>query len=85
MKIESIEHLKKEANSWNDDFQHFYIVLAGGLAKSSKRIVYYPSDKLFGIINEFDESHLEVSEQELRLKTNIPEAIEKGCFYKSSF
>ncbi len=83
MRIDTVEQLKIESSNANDDFVHFYIVLAGGLAKSGRRIVYYPSDRLFGIINEFDESHFEVDEVELKTKTNIVEAITQGCLFKS--
>ena len=40
--IKDIEHLKSEAYELNGDYADFFMILAGGLARSSKRISYRP-------------------------------------------
>jgi len=81
--INSIEQLKKEAYRENGDLIDFQVLLAGGLARSSKRISYRPEDKVFLIINEIDESYQEVFESDLKEKTILIEAISKNCLIKT--
>jgi uncharacterized protein (UPF0248 family) len=83
MKIKNILHFKELANNENEDFEDFYIVIADGLARSSKRILYRPEDDEFSIIHEIDESFQECNSSELGQKTNFIEAIAKGALYKS--
>ena len=83
-KVISIEHLKILANRENGVFVQFYLLLAGGLAKSGKRISYRPTDeKHWLIINEIDDSYQKLLDRNLSKRTLIVEAIEKGAFYLS--
>lgn len=84
MTIESLEQLKKIAFNENGDSVEFFIMLAGGLARSSKRISYYPATDEFSILNEIDNSFQTVSSSQLAQETNIVEAISKNCLFKSS-
>jgi hypothetical protein len=81
--ITSLDHLKEEAAYKTGEYTEFCILLAGGLARSSKRILYFPDSKTFDIINEIDDSEQEgLNEEQLKTETHITEAIEKGAFYK---
>ena len=82
MRVKSIEHLISLASNPNGDFEDFYISIANGLAKSSKRILYDPKWQEFSIINEIDESYQEFQISEIEKQTNLIEAIEKGSLYK---
>lgn len=79
--VTSIDHLKQLAFRENGDHVHFYILLAGGLARSSKRISYRPNSREFLIIHEIDESDEDVYEDELGVRTNLVEAIENQKMY----
>lgn len=79
--VKSLNHLRDLALRPNGDYVHFYIQLAGGLARSSKRISYRPDSREFLIIHEIDESDDEVSEDELAERTYLIEAIEKQCLF----
>lgn len=81
--ITSIDQLKQEAYRENGDFIDFQVVLAGGLAISSKRISYRPDNNEFLIINEIDESFQELSESDLNENTILIEAISKNCLFKT--
>lgn len=81
--ITSIEQLKVEAYRKNGDFIDFQVILAGGLARSSKRISYRPNSNEFLIINEIDESFQELSESDLKESTILIEAISKNCLIKT--
>ncbi len=52
--VESIEHLKKLCD--RNGRAEFYIILAGGLCRSSKEIHYDTQTKKFEIYNEMDET-----------------------------
>jgi hypothetical protein len=84
IQVKNIDHLKSLATRDNGDFVDFYITLAGGLAKSSKRIQYNSNFDEFSIIHEIDESYQEVIASELCNKTNIVQAIENNCLFKSN-
>jgi len=81
LKITSIDQLKELSSNSKTDFVDFYI-LFGGVARSSKRIVYHPDDDEFFIINEIDDSYQEVKSKDLSQKTMLVEAIEKGVLFK---
>lgn len=81
IKVENLDHLKKLAFRANDDHVHFYILLVGGLARTSKRISYRPEFKEFLLVHEFDESDEEVPEGELASRTYLVEAVEKGAMF----
>lgn len=82
IRIESLDQLKKEAYRDNGDFVDFYIFLAGGLVKSSKRISYRPELSQFLIIHEIDESYEEITESNIGIHSNLIEAISKNCLIK---
>lgn len=76
-KIRSIEELKKESVGGAE----FFTLLNGGI-RSSKRIEWDEPSKSFCILNEIDDTHQDLTEQELATETNIVKAIEKGAFFK---
>ncbi|MDT0690025.1 hypothetical protein RM549_09535 [Salegentibacter sp. F188] len=77
-----MEHFKAESFKENGDFVDFFILVAGGWGKSSKRISYRPHFKEFLIIHEIDESYQELNSDEIGAETNLLEAISKKAFYK---
>lgn len=82
--ILSIKELKEACLARRGDYVHFRISLAGGLAYSSKRILYFERDNTFNVINEIDESYQDdLSEEQLAQETIIVEAIEKGALLLS--
>lgn len=82
IQVSSIEHLKELAKSENGSRQHFCILLAGGIAKSSKQILYHPRFKTFDVVNEIDFSFQDdLTEQQLDDETNIVSAIRAGALY----
>ncbi len=82
--ISSIEQLKHLAYKENGDFVEFYLLLAGGLARSCKRISYRPNErKQWLIINEIDDTYQELLETNFAKNTPIAEGIDKGAFFLS--
>ncbi|MES2285477.1 MAG: hypothetical protein V4547_07300 [Bacteroidota bacterium] len=82
--VKSLTHLKKLSNI--DGYAEFYIMLAGGLCRSGKRICYYPKSKTFDIHNEIDDTWQDnITEEELPNQSMIPEAIEKGALVYCGF
>ena len=80
IQVTSIEHLKQLSNI--NGRAEFYILLAGGLCRSSKEIHYDEHTKRFDVYNETDDTYQSnLTEKSLHTKTNIPEAIEKGALY----
>lgn len=77
-KIEDLNELKRVASNENgaDCF-----VVVGGFMRSSKDI-YYLGDDQWHIFNSIDDSEVDCSTDELSSKTNILEALEKGCLWK---
>ncbi|QSE98781.1 hypothetical protein [Fulvivirga lutea] len=82
MKVRNFNHLKELASK-NDDMQHFYVILAGGLAKSGLRISYHRDSDTFDIIHEIDESHVELNSLELLNNFFFKEAIFNNCLFLS--
>ncbi|MBL7742576.1 MAG: hypothetical protein JNN00_03785 [Chitinophagaceae bacterium] len=83
-KITSVEQLKQEA-IYDDrkGMAEFFMLLAGGICRSSKRITYFPETKTFDVHNEIDDSYEEdLTEEQLRNETHIVLAIERGAFFK---
>lgn len=81
--IETIDQLKSECLKKKDDYGNFFIVLGGGLARSSKRIRYDKKTNLFDVHNEIDDTFQDnLSEDKLRKETMIIEAIEKNAFFQ---
>lgn len=79
--IKSISDFKEKSFRKNGDFVHFQILLAGGLASTSKRISYRPEYDQFLIIHEIDESYEEIFTHELEHKSNLIEAINKSALF----
>ena len=80
LQVTSIEHLKQLSNI--NGRAEFYMLLAGGLCRSSKEIHYDEQTKRFDIYNEIDDTYQSnLTEKSLHTKTNIPEAIKNGVFY----
>lgn len=77
--VKSVEELKKLASV--EDGAEFFILLNFGL-KSGKRIEWDEPSKSFCILNAIDDTHQDLTEEELATKTNIVKAIKKGAFYK---
>ena len=82
IEINDLNHFKAEASNENGDFLHFYIILAGGLSHSSKRISYRIDFEEFLIIHEMDETYQEVNILDLGTETNLLEAISKKALFK---
>ena len=84
IKVTSVEHLKELAYREDGEHIEFYLILAGGLARSCKRISYMPNEyKNWSIVHEIDDSYQELIDRSLAKRTNIVDAIEKGCFFLS--
>ncbi|HEY6434959.1 MAG TPA: hypothetical protein VIY47_00080 [Ignavibacteriaceae bacterium] len=86
-RINSIEELKKEA-VYDDKrgMAEFFMLLAGGICRSSKRITYYPETNTFDVHNEIDDSYEEnLTEEQLRNETHIVLAIENASFFKYEY
>lgn len=76
-------HLKQLAQSEQGEMQEFFISLAGGLARSSKRIFYDPLNDTFDVHNEIDDTFDDdLNETQLAKLTNIVGAMEAGALYK---
>ena len=78
-KIGSIDELKKRSKSEPLDC---FILLAGGLCRSSKSVFYDTKQKKFSIINEIDDTEDDLTAEELYTKSNIGKAINAGTFYR---
>jgi hypothetical protein len=83
MLVENLDHLKALAENKNGDFEDFHIVLAGGLAKSSKRILYHFEFDEFSLIHEFDDSYQEFKSSEIDKETNLMDAIKLKALFKN--
>lgn len=77
--VTSVEELKRLAAV--EDGEEFYILLNYGV-RSSKRIEWDEPSQSFCIVNEIDDTHQDLTEQELATKTNIVKAIERRAFFK---
>jgi hypothetical protein len=77
--VSSIEELKKLSLNENTEF----FILLSGILRSSKTVRYFLETDKFNVLNEIDNTFQKnLSENDLRLKTNIVEAIEKKSFFK---
>jgi len=83
MEVKNLEHLKELASNINGDMEDFYILLAGGLSRSWKRIFYDKKFDEFSLINEIDESYQEFNSLIIGKETNLLEAISKRALFKS--
>ncbi|WP_299015293.1 hypothetical protein [uncultured Polaribacter sp.] len=82
MRVENLEHLKELASNKNGDFEEFYISLANGMVRSSKRILYNAEFDEFSLVNEIDDTYQELKSSELEKETNLIDAIEKKALFK---
>jgi hypothetical protein len=81
--IRTLNQLKKTAINNQGEFSEFFIMIGDGLAKSSKRIIYFPQTKTFDVHNEIDDSYQEdLTEKQLSTETNIVNAIKKGALFQ---
>ena len=81
-RIETIQELKDACLIEKEPYVDFSIVLGGGLL-SSKSIHYNSRKNTFTVINDSDSSIQEnLTEKQLKTKTNIVEAIERGAFFR---
>ena len=83
MLVKNLEHLIALSTNTNGDFEDFYILVANGLARSSKRILYHPKYDEFSLINEIDESSQEFYSSEIEIKTNLIQAIKAKTLFKA--
>lgn len=82
--VTSFNHLKTLCNI--NGFAEFHIIIANGLAKSSKRIRYFSNSKTFDIHNEIDDYWQEdITEEDFYIETKIIEAIEKNALIYDGF
>ena len=78
---QKITSLRKLKSALKHNHNEFFILLAGGFARSSKNIQEI-DDKRYEIFHEIDGSFEIVTEQELIEITNIGRAIKNGNFYQ---
>jgi len=82
MIVQNLKHLISLSSNPNGDFEDFYILVANGLGRSSKRILYHPEYNEFSLIHEIDESFQEVHVSEIGKKTNLIQAIKAKTLFK---
>ena len=81
--IKTLDALKTAATNKKGEMSDFFMLVAGGIARSSKRIIFPPSTQTFDIFNEIDDSFQEnLTEKELKEQTFIADSIEAGGFFK---
>lgn len=78
-KIESIEELKTLSENNQLDV---FIMLGGGIARSSKTITYDPDAKEFHVFNDIDRSEQLLNENTLYTESNLGQAICQGALFK---
>lgn len=81
-RVRNLEELKKL--SAVDGGADFYILLNFGL-RSSKHIQYDHDEATFFVDNLIDGTEEELTEAQLRKKTNIVKAIEMGSFFYEGY
>lgn len=80
--VTSIFQLKALAYRETGEYVDFCLLLAGGLAKSYKRMGYDPASNTFGIYHLCDDTEQDdLNEDALARETMIATAIEKGAFF----
>ena len=85
-RITSTDALKQAAKSTKGEYAEFFIALAGGMLRSSKRILYNSEKRTFFVNNEIDDTYQkDLTLAELKSQTNIYAAIKAGQFYQYLF
>lgn len=83
--VESVAHLKKLCVRRGGGNTEFFLFLAG-IARSYKRIRFYPETDTFWIIHEIDDdADEEVRTEDLATTTNFIKHIESGTFIYCDF
>ena len=82
-KITTLADLQERANiNLNPNGLECFILLGGGLIKSSKQIWYYPEEDRYDVHNDIDDTDQDnLTLTQLTQKTNIIEALDKGALY----
>ncbi len=81
-RVNSIAELKKLAYRETGEYVDFCMLLAGGLARSYKRMGYDPETDTLGIYHMCDDTEQEdLDDTALANETMIAEALEKGALY----
>ena len=82
-KITTLADLQERANfNLNPNGLECFILLVGGLIKSSKQIWYYPEEDRYDVHNDIDDTDQDnLTLTQLTQKTNIIEALDKGALY----
>ena len=81
--VESIAHLKELANV--EGYGEFFISQRCGI-RSLKRVRYLPNEDLFMVHHEIDDTWDDyITEEELHILTNIPNAIANRVFFLTGY
>ena len=82
-KITTLADLQERANiNLNPNGLECFILLGGGLVKSSKQIWYYPEEDRYDVHSDIDDADWEeIYLDTLERETNIIEALNKGALY----
>ena len=81
LKIKDLDHLRDLCSKPEEPLECF-VLLGGGLVRSSKRISHDADDDTFDVHNEIDDSWQDdLTEEQLREETNLITALEQGALY----
>ncbi|SKB62585.1 hypothetical protein SAMN05660226_02316 [Parapedobacter luteus] len=81
-RVTSIAELKMLSYRETGEYVDFCMMLAGGLAKSYKRIGYDPETDTFGVYNMCDDTEQEdLDDEALARDTLIVTAVERGALF----
>ncbi len=79
VKVDSIDHLREICK--DGEPKDFVLMLNLG-CRSSKVVAYWKGEERpWYVFNLIDDSEEELTEEELRMNTNIGSGIERGAFY----
>lgn len=84
VKVTSLKHLKEILAKGNGEF---VLMLAGGLARSSKYLSYDADIDTFSVVNSIDDSEQDLTSKQIMDKecTNIGEGIRLGAFFFENY
>lgn len=79
-KINSIEDLNR---ALDEELNDFFILLGGGLLRSSKRIEYAENPDSYHVYHSIDDTEEKLTAEEMmdEEKSNIGKAMRLGCFF----